>query len=169
MKAKRILIIAGNMGSGKSTLCQRLEERVGWKWLAMDNFRREVQANDFQQEQQAIDQFLHAVLHTQYAIVETTTFGRSYPILMALIRKHQVQYDLIKMICSPEQCHRRLMHRNSLPTFPKRYKLWESLWSMHEHLKGIKADFLLSSEKYTSEVMATMIINQVLHEETASK
>lgn len=169
MKAKRVVIIAGNMGSGKSTLSQLLQERTGWKWLAMDNFRSSSNAKGFHGEQIAIDNFLQAILENERSIIETTAFGKTYPIFMALLRKHQVNFDMVKLICTPDQCHRRLMKRNSLPTFPKRYRLWDSLWMMDENLKKIQCQYAISSEKYNAQAMATIIINQVLNEETAPK
>lgn len=161
MKAKKTILIVGNMGAGKSTLCQLLEKSSGWKWLALDNFRGTASGSGWGKEHDAQKEFFHQFLNNEFTIVESTTLGKTYNIIKSLIVKHRIQAITIKLECSPEICHNRLMERNNLPLFPKRYNLWESLWLTKENLEKVQADATINVEEASPEEIANTILNSL--------
>ena len=159
MKAKKVILIVGNMGAGKSTLCQILSEKLEWKWLAMDNFRNQAQKESWGGEHEAQKELLYQLLNTDLSIYETTAHGNTYHTVMKLLRKHQISHLTIKLECSPEICHSRLMERNSLPNFPKRMNLWNSLWLLHDSLEKVQAHLSINVASNTPEEIATAILD----------
>jgi adenylate kinase family enzyme len=163
MKAKKLLIIAGNMGSGKTTLSKLLEKATGWKYLSIDYYRDRYNVQDFVMNNEANLAFIDDLQTHEFIIYETTSWSRNYRLVRKLINLHKIKSLTIKLNCPMEVCNQRINRRAQINPLFKNTRTWDSLAEMEESLKTVEGQEL-DSENHTAEELSCFILKEFFGE-----
>lgn len=129
-----IIVLNGNIASGKSAIAQALARHIGWPIISLDDLRRQHNtANTMDGELAVLSHMQHAIRETPNAIVEVTSANANYP---RIIDAHPGPAVLVHVHCPADECqarHRRRMASGyELPPFPyrKRGSIEDSIFEL---------------------------------------
>ncbi|MGB0521419.1 MAG: AAA family ATPase [Flammeovirgaceae bacterium] len=158
MKSKLVIIIAGNIASGKSSLAKVLAQKLaGFTILSMDAERWASSGEGLAREQAAGHALLQKLLQHERIIYETTAFGKNYQVAMRLLAKEKAKLVQLKLHCHPDECLRRYRERGYHPPMPFQFEIEDSLWKIHANLQRVPG-ITLDSQQHSPEALATQIL-----------
>ena len=160
MKARKLLIVAGITAAGKTSFCKALELRTGWKHLCIDDYRDRVSDGTMAGEHEAQDVFFRDLQRYECIIYETNAYSKGYRIVKRLLSKHRVENTTVRLICSPEEAHRRITERNRMPPLPYNFNTWDGLWAMADHLENNVPGKKLDSERLGTEELIRKFLGE---------
>lgn len=148
----------GNIGSGKSSFIKSLQAHFSaYTPLCLDEYRKAAEGQGMQREHAAINQFLVDLKSHDRLIYETTAYGKTYQLARRLLSKANVKVIPLKLVCSPEVCHKRFLARTEQVPFPYKFNIWDSLWRIHTNLKSV-VGHELDSEHFTSQELIEQVL-----------
>lgn len=158
MRGKTVIIIAGNIASGKTALAKELQKQLKrFVILSMDAERFAASAEGLAREQQAEHALLEKLLQHDRIIYETTAFGKIYKVAEKLFIKEKAKLVRLKLSCHPDECLRRYQERSQHPPMPFKFDIEDSLWRIHMHLRNVPG-ISLDSQYHSPETLATQIL-----------
>lgn len=152
------IFIIGNIGSGKTTLSQKIAKKTGFTLFSIDDFRRKFNlTQDVFGENQAWSVFSIAVLQAENCIVDCTGTSKSY---LALITQCFSRKLVIKMPASPDQCLKNIDKRNQSgyhnPPMPYDFDLKQSLYRNNIILNMSEFDIIYENDEQIMEFVKIM-------------
>lgn len=141
-----IIVIAGNIASGKSTLANYMADKLNIPIIGIDKYRSHCRAEYESRQAMLQDIKLYPSL-----IYETTTANLVHPSVLGELQKKGTPIFTILVLCSPETCLERYRQRpidlNNLPHFDTQ----TSINHIDRYLRRVSADFIYPSEQTTPE------------------
>jgi hypothetical protein len=156
---KIAIVVFGNLATGKSSVCTELQKLMPeYSFVSADDYRKEyLDSYGYLEEQKGKTQLEEALLSAENLIWETTLTGAfSQRVIKKLGATHKIVK--CKIEAAPLLCFNRFCSR-PLPATVVKKNLRDNIYSLDEFLHGIKADLSVSSEYYSSVVIAHMIKN----------
>ena len=151
--SKVLLVIIGNIASGKSTLINTVKERVrGFVFYSIDQYRSQYKAIDPTTDKRAWDLLIKDVSNTERAIVECSGTSKYFD---TLINSFSGKVVVIKIECSVKTCIQReklrIQHGYIKPLFSS-YDIEESIRYIDGKLNDIYSDYSIDGEQSNEEV-----------------
>ena len=156
-----LIIVNGNIASGKSSLCAELHTVLGWPVLAVDDYRRRHNpANTFEGERLAIEQLIRDVQVSDNAIVEITSANGN---LERILTAHPGPSMLVLVACSLAEClqrhEQRIANGYIMPPFPwKKTSIQDSIAYLDMAIGLLEHDVILPSLFHTPDAMARLVV-----------
>ncbi|AWW31842.1 hypothetical protein DN752_17835 [Echinicola strongylocentroti] len=159
---KEIIIVYGNMGSGKSTFSRSLKKHLpSYQYVCLDDYRKdnfgevlEDGHNTHEFEHKVARKTKAAIKDHQQVIYETTGGTRFFKEIYADFIRNQYKLYIVHIHCPPAICLERHMKREQdghfhvVPVYKKRLDPKEYIERLEDRSAWIKADLVLNSEKY---------------------
>lgn len=155
---KQVIIIAGNIASGKTALAKELLKRLkNFTLLSMDAERWAASGEGLAREQQAEFALLEKLLQQNRILYETTAFGKTFKVIEQLLSKEKATVVRLKLHCHPDECLRRYQERSIHPPMPFKFEIEDSLWKIHANLQRLPG-ISLDSQAYSPTALADQIL-----------
>lgn len=160
-----IVVLNGNISSGKSAVAAELGSRLGWPVVSIDQMRRlHNPGNTRDGELDALDAMRHAIATEDNAIVEITSANSH---MQRLIEAHSGASLLVLIHCPPDECcvrHRRRMDRGyELPPFPYRKSgtIEDSIYELDAIIDMLDHDLRFESMLDSASTIATELAEEI--------
>jgi adenylate kinase family enzyme len=141
-----IIIIAGNIASGKSTLANYIANTHNLHIIGIDKYR-----NKYQDEFQSRQAMLQDIKLYPSFVYETTTANQAHPLFMDEIRKKGTPIFTILVICRQETCLERYKSRPYDRNTLHHLDIQKSINRIDQCLRDVLADFVYPSEVSTPQ------------------
>jgi adenylate kinase family enzyme len=105
------VLVFGNVGSGKSTVLNKLKEIFPFKVIAIDDFRRKFSDGSKSGELDARDNFFAAIMPNQNQFLECIGVGKVADELYNLLETSQETVVCLTLLTPKEICEERLSNR----------------------------------------------------------
>jgi broad-specificity NMP kinase len=105
------ILVFGNVGSGKTTLINRLRKSVPFEVIAIDDFRRKVGDGSKKAETEARKEFFSSVKENKDQFIECIGVGMVADELFELLSEHSETIICITLYAPKEICKNRLANR----------------------------------------------------------
>lgn len=112
------ILVFGNVGSGKTTVLNRLQKLFPWQIIAIDDYRRKYGDGSKEKELIAQKHFFEAVKSNETQFIECLGVGKVSEELFFQLSKNNEKLICIKLITPKEICRLRLKNRNWDVPFP---------------------------------------------------
>lgn len=152
------ILVFGNIGAGKTSLINRLNEFYHWEILAIDNFRRRYGDGSKEKEKIAQQQFFRSIKPNHDQFIECIGVGKVSEKLSKYLKRFKELFICIKIITPKEICKNRLLSRNWDIPFPKPLKEVDPLIDkteerfrngLAEELWGKRNNTVIITKEYT--------------------
>ena len=155
---KRVIIIAGNIASGKTALANEMQKRLkNFTLLSMDAERWAACGEGLVREHQAEYALIDKLLQHNRVIYETTAFGKPFKVMEKLLTKEKATLVCIKLDCHPDECLRRYQERSIHPPMPFKFDVEDSLWKIHANLRTLPG-ISLDSQHHSPQALVDQIL-----------
>lgn len=177
---KTIIIVTGNMGSGKSTFCKRLREKLpDYAYICLDDFRKKRFA-DVLTEQHDPLQFEREVAaatqrefnkHTKI-IYETTGATRFFKDMHYRLMADRHQVYLVQIQCPAELCLQRHQNRERnghfhvVPQYGQGLSPEQLIHRYQEKTSWIRPDLVLDSHTFAPEQLISRFLRAYFPQDT---
>lgn len=167
---KEVIIILGNMASGKSSAAKLLAEKLPeFTYVCQDDFRnaqteRYLEVDNRIFEEEIAQQTKHALERYPKIIYESTGATRFFREAYYSFLVQQRKIFVVRLNCSDAVCYRRFLKRRQegknhlVPIFNKSKSPWEIIGDFRKKSAWLKHDLLIDSEKNTSEQIVSSIL-----------
>lgn len=153
-----IVVVNGNIASGKSAVCDALSARIGWTVISLDTLRRRHnQANTMDGEMAVLTEMTRLIREVHNAIVEITSANANYS---RMLEAHPGPAVLVHIHCPADECQRRHRSRMArgyeLPPFPyrKRGSIEDSIFEMDTIISLMDHDLYYDSTLDSADTIA---------------
>ncbi len=116
------VLVLGNIGSGKTTICQNiLTQDRRWQLVSIDEFRRQYGDGSLKGEYLARKHFLDEVNQkNSWQLIECTGLGELGAALYKQLKNSPMKVSVMIVQCDPEICLQRIQNRDwSQIPYPK--------------------------------------------------
>ncbi|PRY90581.1 AAA family ATPase [Mongoliibacter ruber] len=165
---KKIIVVYGNMGSGKSTFSKKLKEVLSkFEYICLDDFRRKLkdqylEQNNFDFEKEVANQTANALSAANNIIYEATGATRFFREKYSAFLREKQEVFTVKIQCNAKTCLDRHLKRKAsgrahiIPQFKNQKTDAEMVEWFEAKANWIKPDLILDSEMYSVEQMLTI-------------
>jgi deoxyadenosine/deoxycytidine kinase len=122
-----IILLFGNIGSGKTTLANELKKELGYEYLAIDDFRRKFGDNTVSGEHFSRDSFIAQSVGKSNVIIELLGVGTLTDKLFELLKKNLIPKLVAVLDVPREICLSRLDSRIWDIPFPGEFGSFQSI------------------------------------------
>ena len=116
------VLVFGNVGSGKTTLIEELQQGLPYEVESIDEYRRKYGDGSWEREMFARNIFFKAICSEQNQFIECTGIGEVADELYTLLKKNSEPIICLTLTTPKEICKRRLKNRIWDIPFPKPLK-----------------------------------------------
>lgn len=160
-----IVVLNGNIASGKSAVASALAEHLQWPVLALDDFRRQHNAsNTMDGEMESLRLLQIAIRNHANAIVEITSANANWP---RMLEAHPGPAVLVHIHCPADECcarhHRRMERGYRLPPFPyrKRGAIDDSIYELDTIIGLMDHDLYYDSTLDSADTIAAQLASDL--------
>jgi|GEM_PF-2475799 len=169
---KEIIVVYGNMGSGKSTFAKALNKQLpDFKYVCLDDHRRDNFADVLDEDhssfefEKKVKKEMEDQLGRYSRIIYETTGGTDFFRKMYYeFVKQQYEVTLVKTACPLDECLRRHEkrerrgHFHVVPKYKKALSPYEAIRKFDEKSAWIRPDVVLDSVKYSAEELVSQFM-----------
>ncbi|MEH0153728.1 AAA family ATPase [Limibacter armeniacum] len=168
-RSKHFIVIAGNMGSGKTTLAETLTKILpNYTFISIDECRwRFMHATPISREQKAQETFSNLIQQHDRIILETTGSGKAWKYAKWAMQTHD--RFIVRISCPISVCRQRVKQRRKVTPLPCKFDLTTSLNLMEEELGTIKPNVKVSHDMAIHEQLHFLIQNGILEYELSAR
>lgn len=160
-----IVVLNGNIASGKSAVCEALARRIGWPVISLDALRRRHnQANTMDGEMAVLAEMTRQIRDADNAIVEITSANTNYS---RMLDAHSGPAVLVHIHCPADECQRRHRSRMArgyeLPPFPyrKRGSIEDSIFELDTIISLMDHDLYYDSTLDSADTIADALASDI--------
>jgi dephospho-CoA kinase len=167
---KKIIVIIGNMASGKSTASKLLAQRLpNYQYICQDDFRNEktdlyLEIENKEFELQVSDNAIQAINRYSKIIYESTGATRFFRDRYYEFLNKGHELFVVRIKCRPTTCYQRFLKRRAegknhlVPIFKVSKTPMEMINLFEKKSQWVKANLEIDSEKFSTEQIVDQII-----------